>query len=171
MPIQEKGYLYLLKCDHLSGEEVGHLVDMLYVQGAHDVQVVSSLTKKDRPGCLVLVDCGMLDDTVFNLARQFGISGCHRVETVHLVEPVSSKTQPFTFRCKGRSLQVDLPIKVVDDPAAPLSMRLEYDSLVDILDRIGQAFGVEPGIAWLSTLIESRLIVGGPYQVDLDQEV
>ncbi len=164
----EKGCLYLLKFDHLSGEEVGYLVEMLYDRGVHDVQVVPSMTKKNRPSYLVLVEAGMFDEGMLALARQFGISGCHRVETVHLFDRATYQMLPFTLRCKGRSLKADLRIKVTDNPSALQSRRPEYDDLVDLCNRIRNTLGVEPGLPGLRRLIEARLIAGEPYIVDLD---
>jgi uncharacterized protein (DUF111 family) len=168
--MEEKGRLYLLKFDHLSGEEVGYLVETLYERGAYDVQVVSSMTKKDRPSYLVLVDTSMLDENLLELTRKFGISGYHRIETVHLFNAVMHETRQFIFHYKGQTLKVDLRVKAIEDPSAPLSARFEYDELVDLCDRIRQAFGVEPGLPGLRRLIESCLVRGEPLEVNLDQE-
>ena len=166
--MEEKGCLYLLKFDHLSGEEVGYLVDRLYDSGAHDVQVLPSMTKKNRPGYLVLVDADMSGESMLALVRQFGISGCHRVETVHLYDRASYQTQPLTLRYKGRSLDVDMRIKVIKDPPALPPGRPEYDDLVDLCKRLRDTLGVEPGLPRLRRLIESCLEAGGPFVVDLD---
>ncbi|MBN2027182.1 MAG: DUF111 family protein [Actinobacteria bacterium] len=166
--MEEKGCLYLLKFDHLSGEEVGCLVEMLYDRGAHDVQVLPSMTKKSRPGCIVLVDADMPAENMLALARQFGISGFHRVETVHLFEQASYQTLPLTLRYKGRSLDVEMRVKVIDAPSALTPVRPEYDDLVDLCKRIRDTLGVETGLPRLRRLIESRLEAGEPFVVDLD---
>ena len=52
----KEGILLLVQTDHLDGETLGNLIGRFYDEGAKNVQVISSLTKKNRPGHLILID-------------------------------------------------------------------------------------------------------------------
>ena len=97
--MEKPGTLFLFQIDHLSGEEVGYLVEQLYGWGAKNVNVISTLTKKNRPGHLVLVDPGRMDTEGLpdKMARMFGTCGCHRFETSHLCLGTAVKRFPSQY--------------------------------------------------------------------------
>ena len=86
----KSGVLLLVQVDHLSSETVGASIELLYEAGASNVNVTSTITKKNRPGYIVLIDCqpeaiDVLEDTV---TRELGVSGWHRIDTAHCYQNV-----------------------------------------------------------------------------------
>lgn len=56
MEIHSKnGLVFMVQVDHLTGECVGQAIDHLYGAGAANVQVVSAITKKNRPSYMFLL--------------------------------------------------------------------------------------------------------------------
>ena len=43
----KEAVLFLVQVDHLSGEILGDVVDSFYAAGAKNVQIISSITKKN----------------------------------------------------------------------------------------------------------------------------
>lgn len=170
--MERPGCLLLLQIDHLSGEELGHLVETLYAWGAGSVQILPTVTKKNRPGHLALVDTGRADEKTLaqGLTRSFGITGYHRLETVHCCQPVASRSHPVVVRCGGEVLRADIPIKVVGDLGSPLAARVEYEGLRELNRLLDQRFGVGLPLRDLKTRIETLLAAGSPLELDLDPE-
>jgi uncharacterized protein (DUF111 family) len=164
--------LLLVQIDHLSGEEIGALVEMLYDQEAANVQVIPTLTKKGRPGHIVLIDvtAAREADVAHSLARRFGISGYHVLKTIHRYQPVACQTRSLIVRCGSQSLTVDLPIKIVGDPAAPLSIRAEYNGLIELHRHLQQVFKVALSLPELRHCIEARLVDRKSLEMELEPE-
>lgn len=167
---ERSGCLLLLQIDHLSGEEIGDLVETLYAWGAGNVQVLSTVTKKNRLGHLALVDAGAGQEEALacRLARHYGINGYHRIETIHCCERVACQTRPLVVACGGASLEMDLPVKLVGDETSPLSVRAEYEGLQELRRRLVRAFGVEPSRTHLRLRIDGLLAAGRPLRLWVD---
>ena len=170
--MEKPGTLFLFQIDHLSGEEVGYLVEQLYGWGAKNVNVISTLTKKNRPGHLVLVDPGRMDTEGLpeKMARMFGTCGCHRFETSHLCLCTGCQTVSLTVRCGERLLDEELEIKVIGERDSPLSRRPEYDGLVSLCRRLEQALGLPVSLPKLRRSVETGLENGDPLEIHLDPE-
>ena len=52
----EGGLIFLVMVDHLNGELLGGVIDSFYAAGAKNVQIISSITKKNRPSYIILID-------------------------------------------------------------------------------------------------------------------
>jgi uncharacterized protein (DUF111 family) len=167
--MEKPGTLFLFQIDHLSGEEVGFLVDTLYEWGASNVNVISSLTKKNRPGHLILVDPGRLDGERLpnEMASLFGTCGYHRLETVHFHLATQSQRTSLRMRCGDRVLREEIRIKAIEGPTEPLSRRAEHDSLVSLCTRVQQEWGVKLSLPKVRRWIEEKLREGAPLELEL----
>jgi uncharacterized protein (DUF111 family) len=170
--MEQPGCLLLLQIDHLSGEEIGQLIESMYEWGASNVHVLTTGTKKNRLGHLALVDASASDETALgrNLARHFGISGYHRLESVHCHDEVSSQKNPLVVRCKGGQLKMDIPVKVVGNRASPLFVRVQYEGLQEISQQLKKRFGVDASLTSLRLRIDALLATGRNLELELDPE-
>ena len=170
--MEKPGTLFLFQIDHLSGEEVGYLVEQLYGWGAKNVNVISTLTKKNRPGHLVLVDPGRMDTEGLpdKMARMFGTCGCHRFETSHLCLGTDCQKVSLTVRCGERLFDEQLEVKVIGKQDSPVSRRPEYDDLVKLCRRLEQALGFPISLPRLRRSVETALEHGEPLEIHLDPE-
>ena len=52
----KEGIFFTVQVDHLNGEIMGSIFDMFYSTGALNVQCLQTITKKNRPGNIFLID-------------------------------------------------------------------------------------------------------------------
>ena len=165
------GMLIMAHIDHLSGEEMGHLVEKLYEQGALSVNLVTTVTKKGRPGFLLLMDATSADEGELSrcLAAGFGISGYHRLSTEHCCEGVYKRMVELVVRVQDRKFVTTIPVKIVGDPDFPLFVRAEDKGVMELCDVLQMEFGQ----AFSFHEIRSQLASAGqtlrlPLEIDLD---
>jgi uncharacterized protein (DUF111 family) len=170
--MEKRGTLFLFQIDHLSGEEVGCLVEQLYDWGAKNVNVISTLTKKNRPGHLILVDAGCMDTEELpeKMARLFGTCGCHRFDTSHLCLGTACKKVSIRVRCGDRLLDEELEVKVIGEKEKHLSKRPEYDGLVKLCRSLEQSLGFAISLPQLRRSVEKGLQDGDSLEIHLDPE-
>jgi uncharacterized protein (DUF111 family) len=170
--MEKSGRLLLFHFDHLSGEETGALIEALQEWGAADVQIISTLTKKNRPGYLALLDVGVSDESriATALAHQFGIAGYHRLETMHCHHAVVLDRAELTVRCAARELKLSVGFKRLLAEDAAGSPRVEFDDLQEVARRIGQEFGAMLDIPSLERRIEALLVAGEPLVLDVTKD-
>jgi uncharacterized protein (DUF111 family) len=170
--MEKSGRLLLFHFDHLSGEETGALIEMLQEWGASDVQIIPTVTKKNRPGQLALVDVTTSDESRIagELTRQFGISGYHRLETAHCHRAVTSDRAELTVRCGTRELKLVIGCKHILAEGAALPPRVEFDDLRDVARRVDHEFGSKISIPGLRGRIETLLAAGEPLVLDVTKD-
>ena len=158
-----------LQIDHLSGEEIGYLIESLYAWGAQNVQVIPTLTKKSRPGYIVLVDMGSQEDSRIRegLAREFGIPGCHRIHTTHCHHSVSSITRKIRIRKGGREVQTAIRCKRIGPRKNPLLFRLEHEDLGRLKECLRRELGVAVPFSTLRRDIEALLKTPGTLVLEI----
>ena len=86
MQIHEKDWLiFQVQLDHLSGEDIGGAIDEFYAAGAANVQVIPTITKKNRPGHIFQIDARpeRQDAIETIIVRELRSSGWHVYETTH----------------------------------------------------------------------------------------
>ena len=123
--MQKETKLLLFQLDHVAGDDIGNLIETLYGWGTADVQVLTTITRQNHPGYVVLVDIGSLNETSFaaDLAFEFGVSAYHRLETLHYQLPVRQIERELTVRCNGEELKMALHVHQIGEaspvPAPP----------------------------------------------------
>lgn len=69
---KREALLYVVQVDHLTGESVGQSIDLFYAAGASNVQVVSAVTKKNRPSYMFFMADGIRSGpTIVNCIVRF----------------------------------------------------------------------------------------------------
>lgn len=88
--------------DDVSGEVLGYLLERLYDEGALDVQVLPTVTKKNRPGYMVFVLCGLGAEGRLArvLMRETGTLGV-RVSTAQMRYAVERETKRIRISLPG----------------------------------------------------------------------
>lgn len=165
--------LLLLQLDHLSGEDLGCLVERLYELGARSVNILSTVTKKNRPGHLVLVD---LDSELESrlaerVTRTFGIWGYHRIPAIHCFEQMVCETRTLSIHCKGEVLQ--LPVRTKRSVLGEHSgaCRIEHADLRDVSERMHEKLGVRITLSELRQRINQCANQGGLLVLELRDDV
>ncbi len=79
--LQKERLLFLVQCDNLEGEQAAPAMESLYEAGAKNVQLLSSLTKKGRPGYVFLIDGdeASADAIESVIVKELGVTGWHRI--------------------------------------------------------------------------------------------
>lgn len=130
------GLLFVIQVDHLSGEIIGDLIESFYSAGAKNVQVISTITKKNRPAYMIVVDGNeaSADEIERVIVEECGSSGWHRISTKHRHTAVSIVEREiwvyvgedrFVFTAKGKQIAEDLK-----------NIRPEYESCVSLREKL-----------------------------------
>ena len=149
----KKRQLLLVQTDHITGEKAATAIEALYRAGAKNVQVQSTVTKKNRPGLVFLIDTDeeARDAVEASILRDIGATGWHRIPTEHCFIPVEQATVTMAVRI-GDSMIGSLAVTRKISSADPEVIRPEYDSLAEIQDMLRKA-GEEVSLA----LIEQKV--------------
>ncbi|MCD8098645.1 MAG: DUF111 family protein [Lachnospiraceae bacterium] len=132
----KKGILFLVQLDHLCGEILGDVIESFYQAGAKNVQVLNTITKKNRPGYIILIDgseaaSGAIENVI---VEECGSSGWHRIDTCHRHTDVlylqksihiAFDDVAFDFQARGK--------QIADDQSG---IRPEYDSCAQLREEL-----------------------------------
>ncbi|WP_343084944.1 nickel insertion protein [Blautia producta] len=123
----KEGILIIVQIDHLSGEVIGNVIERFYEAGAKNVQVLNSITKKNRPAYMMFIDVDSISvEKVEQLiVKECGSSGWHRINTCHRHTNVSIITKDIKIITKNRIYDFSVRGKIIDDDSK--SVRPEYE--------------------------------------------
>jgi uncharacterized protein (DUF111 family) len=166
--MEKRSRLLFAQVDHLSGEVLGYAIGKLMDEGASNVQVIPSITKKNRPGSILVVDvpADQEDRVALFLARELKVSGYHRIDATHVFCQVSFLTKDITLSRNGSSLNLSCKVKVIGDPAAPLSLDIEHDALLSMQQTVRDGLGLTVSLIELRSMVESKLKETGRVSVE-----
>lgn len=158
--MKKKARLLFVQADHVSGEVTGFAVGRIMELGAHNVQLISSITKKNRPGNIFIIDTDDKHEGVISqfLAKELKVSGYHRIDTSHIFQRVTFSRKKLTIRTNGKGRTFHCEIKIIGDLSNPLSIDIEHDALVK-LQKALRAQKKETSLSELKAAIESKLRV------------
>jgi uncharacterized protein (DUF111 family) len=155
----KQGVLLYVQIDHLNGETIGPIIEMFYSSGASNVNVINSITKKNRPGYIIFIDClpDNLETLESILARELGVSGWHRINTLHKYLAIQYVKRniivffdngQFEFTAEGKVINDDyINIRPENQNCLSLKKRLEKAgitlSLTEIYQRLYQVLMAE----------------------------
>ncbi|MBR4448028.1 nickel pincer cofactor biosynthesis protein LarC [Methanobrevibacter sp.] len=122
--------------DHLTGEEIGYLFDVLLDAGARDISITPIIMKKNRQGSLLKVISkkdkrDVILDTIF---KETGSLGIRIAPNIH--RGISKKEfEKKTFNINGKDYEVTFKIGYVNGEI--ISKRPEYEDLKRIAQDSG----------------------------------
>ncbi len=139
----KKGTLFIVQIDHISGEIIGSIFDCLYQAGALNVQCLQTITKKNRPGNVFIIDvppekADFIEKLIIN---ELDSTGWHKIETDHRhvpVEMVYKKIEvvhdlsKFAFEVKGKQMK-----------GIPESVRPEHSCCVELKEKLKILSGID----------------------------
>lgn len=138
-----KGLLFVIQIDHLSGETLGSVIEYFYAAGALNVQVLNSVTKKNRPGLVALIDAppAKAEDIERIIVEELGVSGWHRLATEHRHLPVETIVVRVTLKTRSGWRDFDLKGKRI--VGRPESVRPEHGSCQDLKKILSTECGLD----------------------------
>lgn len=157
--MHKKSKLIFAQIDHISGDVLGFAMERLVELGAKNVQLMSTITKKNRPGHVMVIDVDDQNEEVMAefLAKELNVPGYHRIDTQHIFHNISFAKKNLTIRANGVSHRTSCEIKLMGDPSNPVSVSVEHDFLVKmqklLLDKSNHFLSINE----LRKIIESKL--------------
>lgn len=150
--------LIIAQVDHSTGEDVGHSVARLYSLGAKNVQVLQSMTKKNRPGYMLFIDLpeDRVDEIAMFLGTELGIWGFHILESEHRHFDVAFVQKDLILTDGCRTENYAVKAKYISNNGRLMKIKIDYDQLADIQTRLA-SWGCSYSLDVLRGAIESRL--------------
>ncbi|MCD8154987.1 MAG: DUF111 family protein [Clostridiales bacterium] len=138
----KEGMLLLVQLDHLDGEALGYIVDRFYETGAKNVQIVNTITKKNRPGHMIYIDAPMdsLEELEELIVTECGSSGWHRIPTAHRHTRVSVLSMDVRIQAAENTYDFTIQGKVIDDDFR--NARPEYENCVRLRELLLEKEGI-----------------------------
>lgn len=125
---EKRGCVLLVQTDHITGELIGTVIEDFYRAGAFNVQVIPTITKKNRPGHLFFIDASPDDNLQIEslIVNELRATGWHRLESVHRHVATEIRRQKVVFDTDVGPLSFTVKIKVVKEQ--PGHIRPEHAS-------------------------------------------
>lgn len=153
----KKGTLFIVQVDHISGEIMGSTFDCLYKAGALNVQCLQTITKKNRPANVFLIDTppGKADVIEKIIIKELDSTGWHKLETDHRHVPVETVYKEievvqdlckFTFEIKGKQIK-----------DVPESVRPEYSCCQELKEKIMLVCGIDISLKLIYLKLQTTL--------------
>ncbi|MHB0981334.1 MAG: nickel insertion protein [Thermoleophilia bacterium] len=132
--------LILVQLDDCSGEVLGEAMRRLNGLGVRNVQLLSSITKKGRPGNVLLLDLdrGLELEVSLFLAAELGAWGYHVLEARHRHFDVTLEERQVVVRAGAERQAFSTRFKFFREGKRVLRVKLEHDDLEKI-DEFGRA--------------------------------
>ena len=145
--------LLLVQVDHLNGELLGEVIDHFYEAGAKNVQIVSTITKKNRPSYMIFIDtkeqyAEALEEIII---KDCGSSGWHRIHTCHRHTNVSIITRNVKVKTEKGEYHFQVQGKVINDDEK--NARPEYENCVQLKKILEEKEGIKIPLRYLTNYI------------------
>ncbi len=151
--------LIMAQVDDVSGELMGEFIARAEAIGARNVQVVPSLTKKNRPAYLIYLDVPAALERVAGrlLGAELGCWGYRVLEAQHRHFRVQRHELALTVHRGAATHRAVVRAKTVSDDDERLRVKAEHDDLAAVCAAL-RAHGAELPLATLKTAIEACLV-------------
>jgi len=150
--------LWIVQADHLSGESLGSVIETLMDLGAKNAHIISTITKKNRPGHLIFVDVGDVgaqEKIEKYLVEDLEIYGYHRVITEHYYAVTRVIETPVVLQTPEGTKNLSVKLKTISNDAETGFPRIEHDSLVEVQRELKSECGVAMSLREIAFLVES----------------
>ncbi|MCR5134037.1 MAG: LarC family nickel insertion protein [Clostridiales bacterium] len=150
--LQKERLLFLVQCDNLDGEQIAPAMESLYEAGVKNVQLLSSLTKKGRPGYVFLIDGdeASADAVESVILKELGVTGWHRIGAQHRYVAVDILRRTVQLQTVQGTQTAEVLYK--QSSADPQRIRPEYESCRKI-----RALLAEQGVFVSLPLVRQKL--------------
>jgi hypothetical protein len=156
---EEEGVILMFQVDHLSGEEMGWILEAERIPGLKNKHLISTLTKKGRPGYLLLldVDPGLEAKAVGSVAEFLPVFGFHRFSTKHVFTKGISRVVSLVVHANGRRLEGTLHVRSFSSLQGGGRHFIESDDLAVLHRRIKKELNTSVSRIELKERIDARL--------------
>lgn len=136
--------LLMAQIDDAPGELLGYVVDELARMGAKNVQLLSSLGKKGRPGYVLLVDIEASDEEAFAglLVGELGVWGYRVLAARHRHFEVRRYDTTLELHRADQVHSVPLRVKRILCDGRLVRVKAEHDDLVAAVESLRDGAGV-----------------------------
>lgn len=154
----QRDKLIIAQVDHASGEVVGQAVQELMQLGTKNVQLLQSVTKKGRPGYLLLIDLpgDRVDDVAIYMAAELGIWGYHILDSQHVHFDISYGERTLRLIAGDKHAVCKLKPKYIRQGSRLLAIKLDHGQLVEI-QRHFKEWGFNYPLRMLQPYLEARV--------------
>ena len=154
--MKKDGMLILAQVDHLTGEEIGFAIDQIMAWGANNVYVFPGITKKNRTGCVLLIDVNPDEEKewTLRLANEFSIYGYHRILSSHYCSPCRTQSCTVAIRKGTACLNTEVRFKMTEDGGG--LCRIEHADLVRLREQVHQRLDEIVSLTKLRMELESQ---------------
>jgi hypothetical protein len=151
----------------MSGELLGEALTRLCSAGAVNVQLLPTLTKKGRPGQLLLIDVrhDQLASVEETLLAEFGVTGWHRLATQHVSFRTENLNCNLTILTPAGTLREQVEGKRLTNPSGPIV--LEHRSCVALSEKLLAKCGLHVPLREVVRLVGGALNGDGDPRIDL----
>ena len=156
--MSEELRLLMAQVDDVPGELMGEFIARAEALGARNVQVVPSLTKKNRPAYLVYLDVPAALEAAAGrlLGAELGCWGYRIIAAAHRHFDITRDTLTLTVHRGAVTQRATMRIKTIADGAERLRVKVEHDDVSSLCTAL-RAAGSDLPLAVLKAAIESRL--------------
>lgn len=148
----------MAQVDDVPGELMGEFIGRAEALGARNVQVVPSLTKKNRPAYLVYLDVPAALEAAAGrlLGADLGCWGYRVLAAEHRHFEITRGTLVVTVQRGDLSHRASVRYKTIADRGERLRVKAEHDDLAALCAAL-RAIDVEVPLAVVKASVESRL--------------
>jgi uncharacterized protein (DUF111 family) len=164
---QREGILLFVQIDHLPGDLLSEALTRLCSAGAKNVQLLATLTKKGRPGQLLIVDVPVKLQTAIEevLLSEVGVTGWHALTTEHVYFSTEILDIDVAVSTPNGVLRHQVSGKRLARTGSELVP--EHRSCVELRERLLSRCGMSVPLREVARLIGEALNNGEEHSIDL----
>lgn len=154
---KKKHHLLLVQVDDISGEIVGEAINALMGMGAANVQVISTITKKNRAGYIFLIDCPQanMDRVSHYLQSELSVGGYHILASSHIAQQSRLIKKKIEIRVGGQTLEGECVAKVLSSTGPSYTVKVEHSWIVELKGRIKSELGIDISTNRLQSILRN----------------
>ncbi len=168
--MENKAWLLIIHIDELyDGAEINDLVGHLYGWNALHVQVMTTVTRRNRQGYTLMVEVAADDEwrLAKGLAQHYGIARYHRLETVLRYQPMARTKRPIVATYHEKQLGLTVRFELIGTEREPLYVRVEDEDIATLHQHVTQQFGLDIDTLDLRKRLEKVLMREDGFVVEL----
>lgn len=150
--------LLMAQVDDVSGEVIGEFIQRAGAIGAKNVQVVPSITKKNRPGYLIYVDVAesLENEIATLLGAELGTWGYRVIAAEHKHFEIERFNVQLNVRTSQGEQEFPLRAKRISQAGVFSRVKAEYDDLSKICETLRE-HGTMASLSDVKATVESAL--------------
>lgn len=163
--------LIFAQVDSVPGDSMAYAMTSIYDAGAHNVNLVPSLTKKGRPGYLLIIDASIKAQSKIEdiLVAELGLLGWRLLASQHVSLEVEVAETDLVLEVQGKSLPLKVPVKRGRTTDGRTIESIDYQFCVEVKRRLWDELNTDITLRELRTLLWSA-VIRGENRVTLDTE-